>query len=74
MQRSVPEHAPLLAGNVVCHTCGSILKPEVVKGRSGVSAIRYSCYNKDSGCSYFTETNQYLSSEVLPSRPKEHQV
>lgn len=74
MQRSVPEHAPLLAPNCVCHTCGSIMKPEVIKGRGGVTTIKYSCYNKETGCSYYTETNQYLSSEVFPSRPKVSQV
>ena len=69
MQRTVPEHAPLVAGNVMCHTCGSILKPIPVKGRNGVNAIRYECRNKDTGCSYMVESTAYLASEVVPILP-----
>lgn len=71
MQRTVPEHAPLIASEVVCHTCGSFLKPKVVMGRSGVNTLVYECFNKKTGCSYKIETNAYLSSEVVAVRPKE---
>ena len=69
MQRSLPEHSPLIASPVVCQTCGDILKPQIIKGRGGVQAIRYSCQNKEHGCSYQTETNVYLVSECVPIRP-----
>jgi len=70
MQRSIADHAPLLAGDVVCHTCGNILKPQVIQGaRGGVQCVRYECRNKEHGCSYATETNVYLASELFPVRP-----
>lgn len=69
MQRSLPEHSPLIAGPVVCHTCGDFLKPQIVKGRGGVQTIRYECHNKEHGCSYMTETNVYLTTECVPVRP-----
>ena len=71
MQRTVAEHAPLLAGNVVCHTCGSLLKPQIIKSRRGVECIRYECHNAETGCSYRTEVNTYLSSELVPIRPEQ---
>lgn len=71
MQRTVADHAPLLAPTVVCHTCGSFLKPNVIKSRRGVECIRYECRNTETGCSYQTETNTYLSSELTPVRPLE---
>lgn len=71
MQRTVPNHAPLVAGLVACHTCGTLLKPIIIKGRSGVTTIRYECRNAATGCSYRVDTNTYLSAEVMPIRPDE---
>lgn len=69
MQKSLPDHAPLIANQVVCQTCGNFLKPQIIKGRGGVQCIRYTCQNKEHGCSYTTENNVYLSSECVPVRP-----
>jgi len=70
MQKSMPDHAPLVAGDVVCHTCGSTLKPQIVKGgRGGVQCVRYECHNKEYGCSYRVEATAFLASEVVPVRP-----
>lgn len=60
----MPDHAPLLAGNVVCFTCGTILKPYVVMGRRGVDHIEYECKNPSTGCSYKVESNHMISAEM----------
>jgi hypothetical protein len=70
MQRTVAEHAPLIASPVVCHTCGTFLKPQVMKSRRGVESIVYECHNEETGCSYRCETNVYLTAEVIPVRPE----
>ena len=69
MQRTVPEHSPLLAPDCVCHTCGSILKPQPIISRRGVEEIQYACYNRKTGCSYVTRSNNYLTAECVASRP-----
>ena len=71
MQKTVPDHSPLIAATVVCHTCGSFLKPEVLKSRRGVESIKYTCHNPEFGCSYSVETNVMLVAEMTPIRPAE---
>lgn len=71
MQKTVPDHSPLIAATVVCHTCGSLLKPEVHKSRRGVEMISYTCHNPETGCSYRVETNVMLVAECIPIRPAE---
>ena len=71
MQKTVPDHSPLIAANVACHTCGSILKPQIIKSRRGVECIRYECHNKETGCSYRTEVNTMLTAECTAVRPSE---
>jgi hypothetical protein len=74
MQRSKPEHAPLYAGPVACHTCGSLLKAIVILGRNGVQGIRYECKNEKTGCSYKVDTNVYMTAEPEAIRPDGKQV
>jgi len=71
MQKTVPDHSPLIAATVVCQTCGSFLKPEVHKSRRGVEHISYTCHNQEFGCSYRVETNVMLVAEMTPVRPDE---
>jgi hypothetical protein len=41
---AMPTKSPLLAPNLACAACGSIMKPKVVKGPKGVVAyIEYEC-------------------------------
>jgi hypothetical protein len=53
---SIPELSPLLAANLVCHKCGTLMKPKVVMGRKGkeqvVSHLEYVCINPKTGCRY----------------------
>jgi hypothetical protein len=65
---SIPDLSPLVAANLVCHDCGTVLKPKVVMGRKGqktvVDHLEYSCVNPKTGCKYkvrsFTMTNMEM--------------
>lgn len=74
MQRNKPEHPPLIAGLVACHTCGNLLKPKPILGRNGVQTIRYECHNKETMCSYRVDHLAYLTSEPEIVRPNEKDV
>jgi RNase P subunit RPR2 len=56
MGMSIPDLSPLVAANLVCHSCGTVLKPKVVMGRRGqkqvVDHLEYVCKNKETGCNY----------------------
>lgn len=69
MQKSRPDHAPLVAAPAFCHTCGTLLKPIAVMGRNGVQCVRYECRNEKAGCSYRVESNVYLAGEIENVRP-----
>lgn len=53
---SVPDLSPLVAANLVCHDCGTFMKPKVVFGRRGqkqvVDHLEYVCKNPKTGCNY----------------------
>ena len=36
---SIPDFSPLVAANLVCHECGTVLKPKVVMGRKGQKQV-----------------------------------
>ncbi len=65
---SIPDLSPLVAANLVCHDCGTIMKPKVVMGRKGqksvVDHLEYVCKNPVTGCRYkvrsFTMTNMEM--------------
>jgi hypothetical protein len=64
MQKTIPDHSPLLLIPVACHSCGKVLEPKVIMGRHSVSHIEYECRNEKTGCSYRIETNTYLQGEM----------
>jgi hypothetical protein len=63
---SIPDLSPLVAANLVCHDCGTVLKPKVVFGRKGqkqvVDHLEYECRNPKTGCRY-----KVLSTEMTHS-------
>ena len=69
---SIPELSPLVAANLVCHECGTILKPKVVMGRKGkkqvVSHLEYVCKNKETGCNYKVQSSTMTSMEMVALR------
>lgn len=70
---SIPDLSPLLAANLVCHECGTVLKPKVIMGRRGqkqvVSHLEYTCINPKTGCRYkINSTTMAGSIEMLAIR------
>ncbi len=69
---SMPELSPLVAANLVCHECGTILKPKVVMGRKGqkqvVDHLEYVCKNPKTGCNYKVQSTIMTSMEMLALR------
>jgi hypothetical protein len=57
--KQLPDHAPLIAADLICYTCGEKMSMEVSMSRQGVSHITYTCKNKDTGCSYKVESLIY---------------
>ena len=45
----------------------------ILKSRRGVEGIRFGCYNKDTGCSYFVEEKVYSTASPQSHRPQEEQ-
>ena len=70
MQKT-PEHAPLVAGDLVCNTCGLVMERKIVMGRKEVVHIEYICQNADKGCNYKVERKVY--SGLQPILLKEEQ-
>ena len=72
MSMSMPELSPLVAANLVCHECGTILKPKVVMGRKGqkqvVDHLEYVCKNPKTGCNYKVQSTIMTSMEMLALR------
>lgn len=66
-----PEHAPLVAGDMVCNTCGLVMERKVVMGRREVDHIEYACQNADKGCNYKVERKEYCN--LQPMMLKEEQ-
>ena len=69
MQKTVPDHSPLIAYSLICQTCGERMKMEIQKGRRGVESMVYKCINPVAGCSYQIEVTQYITAEVKGIRP-----
>lgn len=69
---SMPDLSPLVAANLVCHECGTIMKPKVVMGRKGqkqiVSHLEYVCKNKETGCNYKVQSTLMQSGEMVALR------
>lgn len=69
MAKTIPDHSPLLAPDLVCHGCGEFIKPEIVQNRNGVvEFLRYTHKNPKVGCSYQVETNAMIVGEMKPLR------
>ena len=68
-----PDRSPLLAGDIVCYTCGEILHPKVVMGPRGVDHIEYQCNGLIEGKRqhepYRVESTIMTSGEMRPVRP-----
>ena len=69
---STPDLSPLVAANLVCHDCGTVLKPKVVMGRRGkkevVDHIEYVCKNPKTGCNYKVHSTVMQSGEMIALR------
>ena len=70
---SIPDLSPLLAANLVCHDCGTVLKPKPVMGRRGqkqvVTHLEYICKNPKTGCNYkINSTTMAGSIEMIALR------
>lgn len=68
----MPALSPLMAGDLVCNTCGLVMERKVIMNNQGVAHIEYSCQNADKGCSYKVESRQpcNLQTMMIPT-PKE---
>jgi hypothetical protein len=69
MQKTVPDFSPLMAGDHICCTCGEVMKREVMKSRRGVESIRFTCFNKETGCSYKIEERVHSLASPESVRP-----
>lgn len=69
---SMPDLSPLVAANLVCHECGTIMKPKVVMGRKGqkqvVDHLEYVCNNPKTGCKYKILSTLMQSGEMVALR------
>jgi hypothetical protein len=69
---SMPDRSPLLAGELACFTCGSIMKPKVVMGPRGVDHIEYECKGEKDGKlkhdAYRIDSTAMISAEMKPMR------
>jgi predicted Rdx family selenoprotein len=69
---SMPDLSPLIAHNLVCRDCGSVLKPKAIMARRGqkdfVDHLEYRCVNAKTGCSYKIESNSMAPWEMKPLR------
>lgn len=69
IRKSIPDHSPLLAPNLICHGCGVVMEPQVITGFGGVvQHLRYDHKNEETGCSYRLETNGMVVAEMKPLR------
>jgi transcription initiation factor TFIIIB Brf1 subunit/transcription initiation factor TFIIB len=64
LQKTIPDHSPMILADLVCAQCGTVLKPKIIKGRRGVDHIEYQCINPEVGCSYRIETNVMIAAEM----------
>ena len=64
---AMPEKSPLLAQNVVCGNCGTILEPKVIMGPRGVTHVQYECRNSKHD-PYQMDSFQMLCCEMKPIR------
>ena len=69
MQKTVPDHSPLIAANLICQTCGKPMKMEIIKSRRGVEELKYACFNPESGCSYEVRVNNMVTAQCVAVRP-----
>ena len=69
---SMPDLSPLVAATLVCHECGTVLKPKVVFGRKGqkqvVDHLEYVCKNPKTGCNYKVQSKLMQSGDMLALR------
>jgi hypothetical protein len=69
---SMPELSPLIAGNLACHECGTIMEPKVIMMKKGhkqvASHLEYECRNQETGCNYRVRTNHMTNSEMVGLR------
>lgn len=69
VKKTIPDHSPLLAPNLICHGCGEVMEPEVITGFGGVvQFLRYDHKNEEKGCSYRVESNAMVVAEMKPLR------
>jgi hypothetical protein len=69
VQKTIPDHSPLVLRNAVCSGCGDEIKPEIVKNsRGNVEHLKYIHRNPTKGCSYYFITNEYMNVEMKAMR------
>lgn len=69
MQKQIPDHAPIIAADHFCDTCGQLMKRTIQLSRRGIEGVLYECYNRKTGCSYKIEEKVYSTATPQPSRP-----
>jgi hypothetical protein len=68
-QKVIPDHSPLIACDLICHGCGAIMKPEIIRNnRNVVQYLEYKHRNEVSGCSYTIQSNVMINAEMKPMR------
>lgn len=69
---SMPVLSPLVAHNLICRDCATVMKPKAIMGRLGgkdvVDHLEYRCMNPKTGCSYKVESNSMAPWEMKPVR------
>jgi lysyl-tRNA synthetase class I len=61
----LPAHSPLTAADLICNTCGKVMKRTVVMNRTEVDHIDYTCQNEATGCSYKVEAKLFCSLQTI---------
>ena len=69
VKKKLPDLNPILAPDLVCQGCGSVLKAKFPKaGIQKVNAVYYECRNEASGCSYRITSNDMIHAEMKALR------
>lgn len=75
MQKTLPDLSPLLAPDLICHTCAEkIIGKVVTTPRGNVLHVRYEHRNEKTGCSYWFTQNTMVQAELKALRPDESEA
>ena len=64
--------SPLVAANLICRECGTVMKPKAVMARFEqrqiVHHLEYVCKNPKTGCNYKIDSTAMTSAEMIGLR------